>query len=559
MKEFDLINAPLKGTNLIEASAGTGKTYAISGLFIRLILEKKLLVNEILVVTFTHAATEELKDRIRGKLKQVLETIKTGDCDDPVTKALVEKCTDRDDTIRRVETALRNFDEAAISTIHGFCRRTLQENAFESGSLFDTELVDDLSNLKREAVDDFWRRHFLNLSPIFASYARKNKINPDDLFRAVNNPRMTPTLNVIPHITVPDTEQLEKRYTEAFENVRHEWDSASGDVEDILLNFDGLKRNIYRINSAKNWLVRLKNYLNSDNPDLLFEDFVKFTSSKINSSLKKKTDPLELPFFKLCEELQSINDELSGAYEQKLKGLKAKLFDYYKDELDKKKKKQNIQSYDDLLNKLYYALDKAGGAELSRAVRNKYKAALIDEFQDTDPVQYFIFDKIFGGPDNILFLIGDPKQAIYSFRGADVYAYLKAIKRADVRQTLSNNWRSEPRLIRATNAIFEDTKKPFLSSEIPFIHATAAQKDDRAYLRINSKSEPPFHLWFVDTKSVDKQKLLYGKYITKSDAMKIISRAIASEISKLLNLSENNKAVIGEKPLTARDIAVLVR
>jgi len=405
MKEFNLINAPLKGTNLIEASAGTGKTYAISGLFIRLILEKKLLVNEILVVTFTHAATEELKDRIRGKLKQVLETIKTGDCDDPVTKALVEKCTDRDDTIRRVETALRNFDEAAISTIHGFCRRTLQENAFESGSLFDTELVDDLSNLKREAVDDFWRRHFLNLSPIFASYARKNKINPDDLFRAVNNPRMTPTLNVIPHITVPDTEQLEKRYTEAFENVRHEWDSASGDVEDILLNFDGLKRNIYRINSAKNWLVRLKNYLNSDNPDLLFEDFVKFTSSKINSSLKKKTDPLELPFFKLCEELQSINDELSGAYEQKLKGLKAKLFDYYKDELDKKKKKQNIQSYDDLLNKLYYALDKAGGAELSRAVRNKYKAALIDEFQDTDPVQYFIFDKIFGGPDNISFSI----------------------------------------------------------------------------------------------------------------------------------------------------------
>jgi len=559
MVEFDLINAPLKGTNLIEASAGTGKTYAISGLFIRLILEKKLLVNEILVVTFTQAATEELKDRIRGKLKQTLEIIKTGNGDDPVLKTLVEKCTDRVDAVRRVETALRNFDEAAISTIHGFCQRTLRENAFESGSLFDTELVDDLSGLKLEVVDDFWRNYFCNVSPIFANYIRNKNLNPDYFLKRIGRLHEKPTLNIIPQTAVPDTEQLEERYTTAFENVRHEWVSVSGIVEDIFLNFEGLNRAKYKKSNAAGWLVQIRNYLSSNSPDPLFEKFIKFTSSEINNSLKKNADPLNLPFFDLCEELQSVYDGLFGAFEQKRLGLEIKLFEYLQDELAIRKQKQNIQFYDDLLNKLYYALLKTGGAELCRAVRNKYKAALIDEFQDTDPVQYFIFDKIFGGPENILFLIGDPKQAIYSFRGADVYAYLKAIKQADVRQTLTSNWRSEPALIKAVNAIFEYTERPFVSSEIPFIRATAAQKDDRAYLIINGTSEPPFYLWFVDTDSLEERRLTRDGLIKKPDAQKIISRAIASETSRLLNLSANNKAVIGEKPLIAGDIAVLVR
>ncbi|MDY6954942.1 MAG: UvrD-helicase domain-containing protein, partial [Thermodesulfobacteriota bacterium] len=159
-KTFDLLHAPLEGTNLIEASAGTGKTYAISGLFLRLVIEKNLSVNEILVVTFTEAATEELKDRIRTKLRAAAEAFATGHSEDPFLGDLRRKHPHPEMAYRHLREALRGFDQAAIFTIHSFCRRMLYENAFESRCLFDTELVPDQENLKKEVVEDFWRKHF---------------------------------------------------------------------------------------------------------------------------------------------------------------------------------------------------------------------------------------------------------------------------------------------------------------------------------------------------------------------------------------------------------------
>ena len=113
-------------------------------------------------------------------------------------------------------------------------------------------------------------------------------------------------------------------------------------------------------------------------------------------------------------------------------------------ELPARKQRRNIQSFDDLLTRLRHSLEKAGGDELSETIRRRYKAALVDEFQDTDPVQYAIFENVFGKGGAILFLIGDPKQAIYSFRGADLFAYMKAAGHVDSRYTLTRNWRSEP-------------------------------------------------------------------------------------------------------------------
>ena len=158
-KPFDPIESPLRGVNLIEASAGTGKTYALSGLFLRLVVEEGLSVQQILVVTFTEAATAELRERIRKRLREAAEAFEQGGSEDGFLQTWVTRRNDPSGAMRRLKDAIREFDKAAIFTIHGFCRRMLQENAFESGSLFDTELVTDQEELKRDIVEDFWRSH----------------------------------------------------------------------------------------------------------------------------------------------------------------------------------------------------------------------------------------------------------------------------------------------------------------------------------------------------------------------------------------------------------------
>ena len=137
--------------------------------------------------------------------------------------------------------------------------------------------------------------------------------------------------------------------------------------------------------------------------------------------------------------------------------LKTEIFRVLRRELPLKKEEQNIQSYDDLLIRVRTALEKPGGEALAQALRRRYRAALIDEFQDTDPVQYAIFQTVFG-KDSILFLIGDPKQAIYSFRSADLFSYLRASRQVRNRYSLTHNWRSEPRLVAAINHVFADPR-----------------------------------------------------------------------------------------------------
>jgi len=170
-KPFDIMNAPLNGTHLIEASAGTGKTYTIAGLYLRLILEKHLAVDQILVVTFTKAATEELKQRIRTRLLEARQAFDEGKSRDDMLDLMVRQDNDLVSSLVRIKDAVRDFDTSAIFTIHGFCRRILHENAFETGSLFDTELVTDQQNLLISIADDFWRRMLYEASPEFVCYA----------------------------------------------------------------------------------------------------------------------------------------------------------------------------------------------------------------------------------------------------------------------------------------------------------------------------------------------------------------------------------------------------
>jgi len=556
IKAFDHLNAPLEGTNLIEASAGTGKTYTITGLYLRLVLEKHFSVNEILVVTFTEAATEELKNRIRNKIREAIETFSGGRSEDRLLNDLAEKHRNSKNALRYLIEAVRDFDKAAIFTIHGFCRKMLYENAFESGSLFDTELVADQESIKKEIVDDFWRTHFYNASPLFVNFAINNKFTPESLLSLLGNNVFHPYMKIIPQCEIPDSYSQEKDFRDYFRKVCDAWKSARTEVENIFATDEGLNRKRYRKATIPDWIRSMDDYVATDGIDPgLMKNFEKFTLSELTRAVKKNYSPPDHYFFELCEKMKEKQEELEKIFEQQLLGLKTALFHYAHNELDRRKKEKNVQFFDDLLLKLHRALKGKGGGVLASAMRKKFRAALIDEFQDTDPIQYAIFKEVFDNPNNILFLIGDPKQAIYSFRGADIFAYMKAARHVEFRHTLDENWRSEPDLITAINCIFTNTNHHFIYDQIRFLQATPATKMEPAFLTIEGQSEPPLQLWLLDARKVTGP----GKEITKTHAREIIPRAVAAEISRLLNLGRNNKALLGKHPLREGDIAVLVR
>ncbi|MGD2124660.1 MAG: exodeoxyribonuclease V subunit beta [Desulfobacteraceae bacterium] len=556
MKTFDLLHSPLEGTNLIEASAGTGKTYTITGLFLRLALEMNLSADEILVVTFTEAATEELRDRIRGKIREAVVAFSAGRCEDAFLNQLVQTYRDPSEAVKFLREALIAFDEAAIFTIHGFCRRMLHENAFESGSLFDTELLTDEESLKREIIDDFWRKHFSSASPLFVNYAIHNKLSPESLLSLLSNRMAQPYLQIIPKVEMVDSSSDEKAFMACFREVRSAWPSVKKDIEKILTNDQGLNRSKYGKAKIPEWIRSMNDFVASGGNDpFLFRDFVKFTRQELEKAVKKGHAPPMHPFFELCEKLGEVQGKLESVFARRLLGLKVHLFQEVQDELTRKKRGKNIQTFDDLLLRLHQALAGKGGELLSKAIRRKYKAALIDEFQDTDPVQYAIFNHIFAREKSVLFFIGDPKQAIYGFRGADIFAYMEAARNVQTRYTLGENWRSEPHLIEATNTLFGHAEHPFVYDEIRFQPSGPAEDKDPEILRIDDRTGTPLQVWFLDARKWSEP----GKPITKRFARDVIPKAVAAEISRLLSLSRKNRAFIGKRVLREGDIAVLVR
>jgi exodeoxyribonuclease V beta subunit len=355
---------------------------------------------------------------------------------------------------------------------------------------------------------------------------------------------------------MPDSSGRERRYVASFREVARAWDSARSEIEALLLEDASLNRGKYGKTKIPLWIQLMDQYVASQgNAPQLFKGFEKFTLSGIRASVKKDGTPPYHPFFEQCERLKQSQEDLERVFSRRLLALKARLFRYAEKELERRKQEKNIQSFDDLLLKLHRALAGQGGAALSKAVRKKFKAVLIDEFQDTDPVQYDIFMKLFGGQKSLLFFIGDPKQAIYSFRGADIFAYMKAAKDVASRYTLDENWRSEPGLIRAVNAIFEKADRPFVYDQIPFKGAVPGQVKNRETLKIRGEKGPFLRLWFPEAKKEDTP----SRPMTKTLARELIPKAVAGEISRLLDLAGKGKALLGERPLREEDMAVLVR
>ena len=262
-----------------------------------------------------------------------------------------------------------------------------------------------------------------------------------------------------------------------------------------------------------------------------------------NAVGKNKQMPEPQPaLFDRCETLVMLAAEFALA--QRLDFLRTA-----REALSKRKQEAKQQSYDDLISRLAAALDGASDNALANSVRKKFRAALIDESQDTDPLQWKIFNAIFAkSPEHRLYLIGDPKQAIYGFRGADVNTYLSAAESAKSQYSLDTNWRSEFALVNAVNTVFENAGKntAFVEEQISFAPVRSApQADAQPIVFPDGRRPPPFQVWCWSPNN--------GEVSAKS-AQKLLPAAVAAEISRLLR----DKVCIGEARLNPHDIAVLV-
>ena len=555
MIELDHLNIELSGTNLIEASAGTGKTYAIACLYLRLLIEKEIPPEQILVVTYTEAATKELRGRIRARIGEALRVMEGAECDDAFLSGLREKADKCADGRKKagdiLNRALASFDMAAIFTIHGFCLRALRDNVFESGSLYDTELVTDQTPLLREIVDDFWRMRFFIPSSPLLDYAlrQKDRYSRDNFMEFLKKTSNNSSQKIIPRYDADEIADIERKCLEAHGKLREMWRQSSDEIKDIIRSSKSLSRakDAYHENVVSGLFSDMDAFAEGDNPYNLFADFQKFTPSFLADKTNKNKPTPSHVFFDCCQRMKSIVTE-------RFLALKSELLAFYREEMVRRKRVRNIRSFDDLLNDLCRALYADNGAALSLALRNKYQAALIDEFQDTDPVQYDIFRKIYDATDSPLFLIGDPKQAIYSFRGADIFAYMRAA--SDVvtgkRFTLRVNRRSDPRLLNAFNAVFSSSTRPFLFDQIRYHPAEPAPHDEKRSFTVAGEEESGLQLWSLPA-SHDGKPFNVGK------ANRFISSAAAGEIARLLTKGSYDSILVEGRPLKPCHVAVIVR
>ena len=554
MTPFDLIRTPLKGVSLIEAAAGTGKTYTIEGLYLRLVLEKQLPVEQILVVTFTRAATAELRDRIYRRLAKARDAFAGAPVeDDDLLRHAVAGYPSPAQAGRLLRQALMDFDRAAIFTIHGFCQRVLYENAFETGSAFDAELLQDQTPILVEVVEDFWRRWVCDQPPEFLQFARGALGDPAGLMELARKSTAA-DFAVTPRRDEPclRAETL-AAYRRRLEQLANGWPAGRDDVGRLLLEapLNGTSYGTLapgegggpskRRRMVRSLLEALDAYFADGTPNYPpVAAVAKLAASSLaRATLSRRQTPSH-PVFDACEALHRAAQPLALEMTAQLQHLKWRLLGGVPAELERRKSEKGRVSFDDLLRRVARALDTAAGEGLAGAVRRRFQAALVDEFQDTDDLQYAVFSRLFSAPQHLLFMIGDPKQAIYGFRGADIFSYLRAAQDAESCFTLVRNWRSSPGLVQAVNALFSQSAAPFLFPGIDFTPGNAARQGAAA-------AEPPMVLWHLDSRRHRDD----GKVMTKPEAQSLIARAVTVEIQRLV--------VSGTAAVRAGDIAVLVR
>jgi len=546
---LDLLDSPFDGRRLIEASAGTGKTWTLTALYARLLLERQLSVGQILVVTYTTAATAELRERIRARLAELLAVYEGAPSKDAFLNRLHARYPD-EASRRRLLLAVHGFDEAAIFTIHGFCQRALQDAAFEAGGDFDSELTADDREIIDALLADAWRSELAEADPAWARFLVKQKITPAWLRQRLRSHLGKPYLRVEPseqpvQVDLSGIEPAWQRAAELWRASGKAW------IEELLAH-EGLNQSTHKTIKFEPWASELDAWFADpaaiyDAPDGL----LKFGARALNKACKKGHDA---PLCELAEALDTLNDVLAEAEpagQQRLIALQVALLERLNRELPERKAAQRMLAFDDLLNRLDQALQGPVGDELAASLRSTYPLALIDEFQDTDPIQYAIFDRIYAkGSAASLCFVGDPKQAIYAFRGADLATYIQAREQAEQPYNLPTNYRSTPQLIGALNRLF-DHPQPFAQTDLQYPPVDDADKP-RATLRLDEEADAaPLSLIWLDDNPLSKAE---ATELAASDCARRIALQLAAAAEGRAGFDEAGQFT----PLKGGDIAVLV-
>jgi exodeoxyribonuclease V beta subunit len=543
MKPLDPLALPLGGTTVIEASAGTGKTYTITTFVLRLLLEHELDIEQILVVTYTRAATAELRSRIRSRLSAALRAFQGETVDDSAIAHLLSRARERGrESVERarLERALASLDEAPVFTIHGFCQRTLADHAFDSGASFDSDLATDSGALLREIAGDYFGKR-LTFGPRDEVEALRTE-TPEVLNKLALRVGAT-GMRILPeHVDAATLDLTTWRAAQACCR-----DLYASDKDRIRALVSSLSRASANIDS---WCKALEEVLDAVEPGFLDEKnrwIYYFTTSGAAERLKKGQAPIAHPFLdameRFVEEERAVQRTRRAMRIHFLKDF----VDYAQHEGARRSEALDLRTFDGLLRELDEALSGPTARGLVEAVRKRYRAALVDEFQDTDPLQYRIFRALFGGGDTPLLLIGDPKQAIYGFRGADVYAYMRARDDAgDAVYTLDTNRRSDGPLVRALNRLYQQVERPFALSGIAYL-PVATPPDSEARFEACDGRAP------IDV-------ITCGPATNANDLKQSVITTVGADLVRMLGSGCRRRDESGQlRALRPRDFAVLCR
>ncbi|WP_025733905.1 exodeoxyribonuclease V subunit beta [Carnimonas nigrificans] len=574
-QRLDIATLPLTGRRLIEASAGTGKTFTIAALYVRLVLGHGELVSltpeQILVVTFTRAATEELRERIRRRLREARDMLLGRAEGDAILAGLL---CDYDEEQRRLkalqlDSAVRMMDDAAIFTIHGFCQRMLKRHAFDSGARFNVELTSNGDALLQQAVEDYWRRHYYPLDVeaqrlIFeqfecpAALAERVRIalNADVEGRLLEGdtllevPASAEGALAATREVLAQLEKLTQRVRDNFGGAAIE--ALNESAHSKAFNATRIKPDALqeRIALLEQWCAGGATTL----PTTLLDSkgSAWLGQQRLDASVKKGFQAPQHALFEaldaLAEAQQRVPDPAPALISHALQVIS--------DDISATKRRAGTLDFGDLLSELDNALQGAQGARLAASIRHELPIALIDEFQDTDARQYRIFNIIYARSDDTpatgLLLIGDPKQAIYAFRNADLATYLNARDSADAGYTLDRNFRSTNGMVSAVNALFAHNPNAFMEKKLHF--APSAAQGRAQQLMVAGQPEPALSWWLPES----------SESMSKSDYQRVMSTAVRADIQRLLEGGAAGQIGFGneegvEQPLQAHHIAVLVR
>lgn len=529
MKNLDAKIIPLQGRHIIEASAGTGKTYNITELYIRLLLEKKLLPSQILVMTFTKDATQEIIGRVEAKIREVLASYTD------------EKKESDSENYKHLKRSLLEIDEAAIFTIHGFCKKVLSEQAFASGMEMDVSMEVDTSDILQKVVENFFRK-YINKNKTNFEYLQAYKLHTPEKFLDRNG-----LLNVIKsnhQIVVDKTISLDE--FNIFKKQQLDVFRSNQDIVDDFLSKLGKgepeRRRAEEYHKILDWLKQ--------DDDTSFPDDISIITNG-NKIKGAKVKPVFVGVKELKELQLEIRKQKSAQF---IKEICLKICQ----DFAKAKEQKGVLDFDDLITKLYQSVKNS--PDLVKTLQTQYPVALIDEFQDTDAEQYEILDTIYpkDREDLLLLMIGDPKQAIYGFRGGDIFTYLKAKASCpeENQWSMDTNWRSTSEMIKAYNRLFykEDYKpedegklgENIFSEGIGYQIVKASPKANEK-ARDFEDGLKPINYFYYEVSEEDK----------KNDIDKSLSAWTANEIVKLLNskkVAENDIAILVENGTQAKEV-----